>query len=100
MGWVSGRSRRRRPDEAPPPQKLEDPLAPVEVGDNHAIVVAYSPVRCPLCNGRATNYGKRGSRRYHQCRECETKFQSVEQLVRVLVCPGRLTQMLFRSRRP
>lgn len=84
-GWVRGLDRRRvvppQVDAAP----AEEPATPI----TRAPIVPYVPARCPSCGevAEVRDYGTRTMPthvdRYHQCRQCGTKFVSRELLHRM-----------------
>lgn len=49
------------------------------IRDDNTRAVPFVPFRCWRCGGvRPQTYGQEGRVRYHKCRQCGTKYRSVE----------------------
>jgi len=68
---IIGENKRKRTVKAPP--ELSEGVKAVE----------YIPVRCPYCKSKKTRIydSHHLPVRYHLCRACKKKFQSVERLI-------------------
>lgn len=42
-------------------------------------LVPFCPFRCPSCDaGKPATYGQKGRLRYHRCKDCGTRYRSLE----------------------
>lgn len=74
--------------------RAEAPSGEIIEGDE--LIVARPLFACPLCGGKVSTYGnvKPGGRRYHRCRDCDLRFQSIAVPLRFLACPASLRSRL------
>lgn len=72
--WLGDRVRHQEQQGDERPKKPR----PAEDGDTRPCV-GWVPIRCPYCRSthKSTN-GVNGTLRYHQCKNCQRKFNSIE----------------------
>lgn len=75
-GWLERKKDWLRKDS---PSRRQDNEGPADPDGEGQTCVWFIPVRCPGCGGKNHNvYTKRGTVRYHKCKDCQMNFKSVE----------------------